>query len=153
MEIIKEFTVGLVVICIVGSVVLILTPEGVAEKQVKTAVSLMILLNFILPFYKNVDLNSMFDMQSYEEYKGATDTYDLPVRMFKDRLELQINELLTANDIIVDKIEIYVHINDLSEILIDSVVIYLSQNEAEKSVVAESLIKETFGIICRTEVN
>lgn len=150
MELIKEFTVGLVIVCVTGAIIIILTPEGSIEKQVKTAVSLVMLLCFIYPFCSGIELNFSFDIPTETESKISSE--ELFIDTFRAQLISDIKKYLSENDINVSDIEIVMHTTDESEILIESVTIYLFADSKPKTEITQQLIKNKFGIDSRAEV-
>lgn len=150
MEQIKEFTVGLIIVCVLGAIIIILTPEGTIEKQVKTAVSLVMLLCFIYPFCSGIELDFSFDIPVETESKISSD--ELFIDTFRTQLISDIKEYLSENDINVSDIEIAMHTTDENEILIESVIVYLFKDSKLKTEITRQLIKNKFGIDSRTEV-
>ena len=49
MEYIKQWALGLVLTSVIGTVILIISPSGAMEKQVRLAVSLVLLIMFVKP--------------------------------------------------------------------------------------------------------
>jgi hypothetical protein len=150
MELLKEFTVGLVVVCIVGAVVIVLTPEGAMEKQVKTTVSLVMLLCFIYPFCNVSDLN--FDLSFDVDSAVETSPDELLAESFKSQLISNINSLLKSMGSEPRKIEADIHISDGKEIFIEQVTVYLSADDFSEQENIKRTIRDKLGVVCRTEV-
>lgn len=150
MELLKEFTVGLVVICVAGAIVIVLTPEGAMEKQVKTAVSLVMLLCFICPFCNTSVMN--FDLDFDIETAVETSPDELLAESFKSELISKINYTLNNMGVEPRKIEADVHITDKNEILIEHITVYLSSDDFSKQENIKRFINEELGVLCRTEV-
>lgn len=150
MELIKEFTVGLVIVCIAGAVVIVLTPEGSMEKQVKTAVSLVMLLCFIYPFCSGIDLDFDSDLTLESDVEIVPE--ELLSKSIESKLISDITVYLSNNGVEEVSIEIDMHISEENEILIESVTVLLDYKDIGKQEYVKSLIKDKFGIICQTEV-
>ena len=150
MELIKEFTVGLVIVCIAGAVVIVLTPEGVMEKQVKTAVSLVMLLCFIYPFCSGIDLDFDSDLTLESDVEIVPE--ELLLKSIESKLISDITVYLSNNGVEEVSIEIDMHISEGNEILIENVTVLLDYKDIGKQEYVKSLIKDKFGIICQTEV-
>lgn len=150
MELIKEFTVGLVIVCIAGAVVIVLTPEGAMEKQVKTAVSLVMLLCFIYPFCSGIDLDFDSDLTLESDVEIVPE--ELLLKSIESKLISDITVYLSNNGVEEVSIEIDMHISEGNEILIESVTVLLDYKDIGKQEYVKSLIKDKFGIICQTEV-
>ena len=150
MELIKEFTVGLVIVCVTGAIIIILTPEGSIEKQVKTAVSLVMLLCFIYPFCSGIEIDFSFDIPIETESEISSE--ELFIDTFRNQLISDIKEYLSENDINVSNIEITMHTTDENEILIESVTVYLFADSKPETEITQQLIKNKFGIDSRAEV-
>lgn len=150
MELIKEFTVGLVIVCIIGAVILILAPEGLLEKQVKTSVSLVMLLCFIYPFSSGVELDFDFEVPIETDIKMSAD--ELFTDMLKSKLIFEIKNFLSKNGVESEKIEVVMHTSAESEISIESVTVYIPTEYSEKTDFVQRLIKDKFGMVSRIEV-
>lgn len=150
MDLLKEFTVGLVVVCVAGAIVIVLTPEGAMEKQVKSAVSLVMLLCFICPFCNVSDMN--FDLDIDIEKAVETSPDELLVESFKSELISTIYSSLENIGVEPRKIEVDIHITDEKEILIEHITVYISSEDISYQENIKRTVKDKLGVLCRTEV-
>lgn len=150
MELIKEFTVGLVIVCIAGAVVIVLAPEGAMEKQVKTAVSLVMLLCFIYPFCSGIDLDFDSDLTLESDFEIVPE--DLLSKSLESKIISEILEYLMNNGIEAKGIEVDMQASESNEIQVESVTVYISPDDYVKQELIKNIVKNKYGIICQTEV-
>lgn len=149
MEMIGKFTVGLVMICVIGSVVLVLSPDGTAEKQVKTVVSLVMLLCFLYPFCSGIDFNFNPDIKFYSNT-------DLNNNLFEDSLKSRLisdfKSYLVENGVDVVDIEVDMHTSNENQIIIEQVTVLLKPADSMKIEAVQKMLKNKFGVVCNAEV-
>lgn len=151
MEYIKQWALGLVLTSVIGTVILIISPSGAMEKQVRLAVSLVLLIMFVKPLVGLSDING----KNYKKYEFFTEStsYNADeyfVTAFKDKLNDDIVELIDDKGINVIKTEIDVSINDVKEISVDRVVVFIVDKNKISTV--KHLIEKEYGIIAEVEV-
>ena len=151
MEYIKQWALGLVLTSVLGTVVLVLAPSGSVEKQVRLAVSLVLLIMFVRP------LVGLFDIDTKDFKKDAVITEDTSHRAdeyfitaFKSELNNRIMKLIEDNGIEVIKTETDVSVNDEKEVSIVGVVVFITSADEVSAV--KDLIKNEYGIIAEVEV-
>lgn len=151
MEYIKQWALGLVLTSVIGTVILIVAPSDSMEKQVRLAVSLVLLIMFVKPLVGLSDINGK-NFKKYEFFTEST-SYNADeyfVTAFKDKLNDDIVELIEDKEIDVIKTEIDVSINDVKEISVDRVVVFIV--DKNKISIIKHLIEKEYGIIAEVEV-
>lgn len=151
MEIIKDWTAVLVLTSVIGTIVLILSPSGSIEKQVKTAVAIVMLAVIVSPFLSGLKSENKLEIK-YEDYDEETLNYeDQFVLSFEKTLSNEILTLLNTNGIQVKDIRIEAN-SDNGNVSIEKVVVCIDENnEYDKSKILK-LIQDKYGIIAETEV-
>lgn len=152
MEYIKQWALGLVLTSILGTVVLVVSPSGSMEKQVRLAVSLVLLIMFIRPLVGLLDINEKDFEKGVVLTEGAlhnTDEYFITA--FKSELNNEIVKLIEDKGINVIKTETDVLINDAKEICVEGVVVFIVDPDEASTV--KDLIKSEYGIIAEVEVS
>lgn len=152
MEYIKQWALGLVLTSVIGTVILVLSPSGSTEKQVRLAVSLVVLIMFIRPLVGLFDINEG-DFESNGILKESTpyDEDDRFITAFKNELNKKLVKLIEDQGVDVIETEIDVSVNKESEVSIDRVVVFIS--DPDKLSTVKTLIKNEYGIIAEVEVS
>ncbi len=152
MNFIKQWALGLAVAAVIGAVIMILTPQGSVEKQVKTAVSLFILVAFMYPFVSDIDFKEIFSdipaasTQSREEEIRASLAAELEAEM-----KQSIDEALTQNGIKALHIDIDITVTKDGEVSADRVAVTVAENVSTAN--AKRILKEKVGITAEIEVS
>lgn len=153
MQIIKSWALSLVLISVLGSIVLILSPSGTVEKQLRTAVSLVMLVCLVNPFLSGFDNEIGFDESILQSVNDNVDFSENPLaEMFSADLENKIVEFLFTEGISVLKVEVEMHQNDNSEMTIEGLDVEVSSDYEDKKDEIYNLIREKYGIIATVEV-
>ncbi len=152
MEYIKQWALGLVLTSIIGTVVLVISPSGSMEKQVRLAVSLVLLIMFVRP------LVSLSDIKEKDFKKGGVltegtsyNTDEYFIAAFRSELNNEIMKLIEDNGINVIKTETDVSVNDEKEVVIEGVIVFIAEYDEISTV--KDLIKNKYGIIAEVEVS
>lgn len=154
MEFIKNWALGLVVASIAGAVVLILTPTSTIEKQVKTAVSLFLLVAFVQPFFGGIDLKSIFDIEDIVvNNEESVDLNKTLLEQMKLELKGRIEEIIDSIGIKAEKINIDIIINENNEMQIKEVTIGVDKSHLGYKKQIEEQIKEKLGVFAEVEVS
>lgn len=154
MEFIKNWALGLVVASIAGAVVLILAPNSTIEKQVKTAVSLFLLVAFVQPFFGGIDLKSIFEIEDIViNNEESVDLNKTLLEQMKLELKGRIEEVLDSVGIKAEKINIDIIINENNEMQIKEVNIVVDKSHLGYKNQIEEQIKEKLGVFAEVEVN
>lgn len=154
MEFIKSWTLGLVVASIVGTVILILTPNSTIEKQVKTAVSLFLLVSFIQPFFGGINLSGAFDAEDIEtDYKESIDLNKTVSEQMELNLKDRIEEIIDSIGIKANEINIDIIINENSEMQIQNVTVIVDESYLGYENQIEEQVEERLGIFAEVEVD
>lgn len=152
MEYVKQWALGLVLTSIIGTVVLVISPSGSMEKQVRLAVSLVLLIMFVRPLVgllniKDTGFENNVIIRESTPY--ASDDYFIVA--FKNELNNKLVELIEDEGINVIKTEIDVSVNDANEVAVEGVVVFIADMNEISTV--EDLIKNEYGIIAEVEVS
>ncbi len=150
MTLIKQWALGLVIASVAGALALIISPQGAVEKQVRTAVSLFLLVAFMSPFVSEFDFDDLFSYQSVSAYDGSSQISNNIAKKFESDIKNRINNLLSKNGIEANKINIDVIITDNNEMKLEKAVVVVKNgiNDAE----VKHLIKENLGLVVEIEV-
>lgn len=153
MEFIKQWAFGLVLISVVGTVVLVLSPSGSIEKQVRITVSLVIMIMTVNPLLQFFDIEKDFSL----EKAVVTENPDIDgekylIDAFKEDIKGRIMNLLKNSDIEVIGTEIDISVNG-NEVRIDRVKVNLAESSTERVTEVKDLIKNEYGIIAEVEVS
>lgn len=153
MEFIKQWALGLVLISVVGTVVLVLSPSGSIEKQVRITVSLVIMIMTVNPLLQFFDIEKDFSL----EKAVVTENPDIDgekylIDAFKEDIKGRIMNLLKNSDIEVIGTEIDISVNG-NEVRIDRVKVNLAESSTERVTEVKDLIKNEYGIIAEVEVS
>lgn len=153
MEFIKQWALGLVLISVVGTVVLVLSPSGSIEKQVRITVSLVIMIMTVNPLLKFFDIKKDFSF----EKAVVTESPDIDgekylIDTFREDIQGRISNLLKDSEIEVIGTEIDISVNG-NEVRIDRVKVNLAESSTERVTEVKDLIKNEYGIIAEVEVS
>ncbi len=152
MDYIKQWALGLVLTSVIGTVVLVLSPSGTMEKQVRLAVSLVILVMFVSPLFSLFDLEQeQFSAEANFNENMSNNAEEYFTGAFENELNEKIISLVEAEGIEVAETKIDVSVKNENEISVDSVVVYIL--DKDKSSEVKSLIKNEYGIIAEVEVS
>ena len=141
MESIRLWITGVASAAVIGSVILALTPDGSAEKTVKTVVSTFLILSMLIPFSKGVELNTETQLSdeniSVENKEEITDAI---ARQIKNKLNTSIEKILAQNGIQAYSVGIDMNTNG-DEITIEKVTVVLSKESKKELSFVEKIIK------------
>lgn len=154
MQFIKDWATGLVVISLVSSIVYLLSPSGQFEKQVKTAVSIILLVTITVPFFK-IKSSDNAEVESYVAFTENDITVNEKgiVENFQDVTVEKITETLKASGFISVKVFCDAEINGNNELYIDEVTICISKDDSGDAQKIFEIIKEEYGIAAQVEVS
>ncbi len=145
MESVKNWILTIVTAAVAGSVILMISPTGNMQKNVKTVISLFLLMAFMLPMARGaipqfdwddtlvISENSIFE-NSDQILRGITSS----------EVENSVAEILNDNNIAYYDIDAQFTIND-NEINITKIVIELNTNNSVTVETVKSVIKEELG--------
>lgn len=153
MEFVKEWALGLVVAAIVGAVVLMLTPNSTIEKQVRTAVSLFLLIAFIYPFLSDIDISDIIDQteMSYDVEKNSNITEIISSEM-ENQLKNKIEAVLSSVGIKAKEIKIDVSVNQANEMQVDNVKIIIDSDDDDYGMKIKNKLRDSLGLVAEVEV-
>ncbi len=152
MDYIKQWALGLVLTSVIGTVVLVLSPSGTMEKQVRLAVSLVILVMFVSPLFSLSDLKQdQFSAEANFKENMSNNAEEYFTGVFENELNEKIISLVEAEGIEVAETKIDVSVKNENEISVESVVVYIL--DKDKSSEVKSLIENEYGIIAEVEVS
>lgn len=153
MEFIKQWALGLVLISVVGTVVLVLSPSGSIEKQVRITVSLVIMIMTVNPLLQFFDIEKDFSLEKAVVTENPNiDGEKYLIDAFKEDIKGRIMNLLKNSDIEVIGTEIDISVNS-NEVRIDRVKVNLAESSTERVTEVKDLIKNEYGIIAEVEVS
>lgn len=153
MEFIKQWALGLVLISVVGTVVLVLSPSGSIEKQVRITVSLVIMIMTVNPLLQFFDIEKDFSLEKAVVTENPNiDGEKYLIDAFKEDIKGRIMNLLKNSDIEVIGTEIDISVNG-NEVRIDRVKVNLAESSTERVTEVKDLIKNEYGIIAEVEVS
>ncbi len=151
MDFVKEWALGLVVAAIAGTVALVLTPHSAVEKQVRTAISLFLLVAFVYPFISDVDTSDIFSSIQIQYPESADDTGMMYIaESVKSETQSKIAEVLERNGINYKEINIDISVKENNEVEIKRICV-LVENESDVTR-SENILKEDLEILAEAEV-
>lgn len=152
MEYIKQWAFGLVLTSVIGTVVLVLSPSGPMEKQVRLAVSLVLLIMLVRPLVSLLDIKDTgFENNGILKESTSYASDDYFIVAFKNELNNKLVELIKNEGINVIETEIEVSVNDEKEVAVESVAVFIADTNEISTV--KNLIKNEYGIIAEVEVS
>lgn len=152
MEYIKQWALGLVLTSVIGTVILVVSPSGSMEKQVRFAVSLVILIMLVRPLTGLLDIkDTSFENNGILNENASYASDDYFVVAFKNELNNKLVELIENEGINVIETEIEVSVNDKKEVAVESVAVFIADTNEISTV--KNLIKNEYGIIAEVEVS
>ena len=152
MEYIKQWALGLVLTSVIGTVILAVSPSGSMEKQVRFAVSLVILIMLVRPLTGSLDIkDTSFKNNGILKESTSYASDDYFVVAFKNELNNKLVELIENEGINVIETEIDVSVNDAKEVAVEGVVVFIADTNEISTV--KNLIKNEYGIIAEVEVS
>ncbi len=152
MEYIKQWALGLVLTSVIGTVILAVSPSGSMEKQVRFAVSLVILIMLVRPLTGSLDIkDTSFENNGILNENASYASDDYFVVAFKNELNNKLVELIKNEGINVIKTEIEVSVNDEKEVAVESVAVFIADTNEISTV--KNLIKNEYGVIAEVEVS
>ena len=152
MEYIKQWALGLVLTSVISTVILAVSPSGSMEKQVRFAVSLVILIMLVRPLTGLLDIkDTSFKNNGILNENASYASDDYLVVAFKNELNNKLVELIENEGINVIETEIEVSVNDEKEIAVESVAVFIADTNEISTV--KNLIKNEYGIIAEVEVS
>lgn len=152
MEYIKQWALGLVLTSVIGTVILVVSPSGSMEKQVRFAVSLVILIMLVRPLTGLLDIKDIsFENNGILNENASYASDDYFVVAFKNELNNKLVELIENEGINVIETEIEVSVNDEKEVAVESVAVFIADTNEISTV--KNLIKNEYGIIAEVEVS
>ena len=149
MDFIKNWALGLVISGIIGTIVLVISPSGGTQKQVRAAVSLMLLVAFLHPFVSQVN----FDFWNELTALHIVDDYDVRKSIEKqmgDNIKSQVLAVLTKNNIEVTNIITDIELDSENEMKIKKVTVFVTDDRDESKI--KKLIRDELNISVDTEV-
>ena len=152
MENIKQWALGLVLTSVIGTVVLVLSPSGPMERQVRLAVSLVLLIMLVRPLTGLLDIKDTgFENNGILKESTSYASDDYFIVAFKNELNNKLVELIENEGIDVIETEIDVSVNDAKEVAVEGVVVFIADTNEISTV--KNLIKNEYGIIAEVEVS
>ena len=152
MEYIKQWALGLVLTSVIGTVILVASPSGSMEKQVRFAVSLVILIMLVRPLTGLLDIKDTgFENNGILKESTSYASDDYFIVAFKNELNNKLVELIENEGIDVIETEIDVSVNDAKEVAVESVAVFIADTNEISTV--KNLIKNEYGIIAEVEVS
>ena len=152
MESIKQWALGLVLTSVIGTVVLVLSPSGPMERQVRLAVSLVLLIMLVRPLTGLLDIKDTgFENNGILKESTSYASDDYFIVAFKNELNNKLVELIENEGINVVKTEIDVSVNEAKEVAVEGVVVFIADTNEISTV--KKLIKNEYGIIAEVEVS
>ncbi len=151
MEAIKDWGIGIVLVSVVGTLVLLMSPDGSIEKQVRTAVSIVLLVTLVKPFLYGFQIDNDFAVE-YKDYSVDIKTYENEfASIFSDQLGDKIQQSLQKKGIKPQKIEVDIKLEN-NKISVEGVVVIITDEfKSYQDKICET-VKSEFGIIAETEV-
>ncbi len=142
----KQWLISLVFACVAGALVSIISPQGNAEKTLKTVVGIFIIAAICAPL-SELDNNGLslpaFSPENYEQ--DENDLNDYVVKSFESEIEKRISEIIREHNLSVDEIKVKAESgNDC--IIIRDVVINIQNDEYETAEYAARIINDELGI-------
>ncbi len=151
MEAIRGWGIGIVLVSAVCTLVMLLSPSGSIEKQVRTAVAIVMLAVLVKPFLSGIQIENELIFE-YEDYSGDVEAYeDRIVSSFKMQIIDKIHRSLKEKGIKSEKIEVDIKLED-NEISIERVRVGITEEFKTYQTEILEIIKNEFGIIAETEV-
>jgi len=142
MDSITAWAMAICVALIGGGVLSLISPSGNLKKSVSFAISLFFLCAIITPFITlNFSDDIEFSVSQSDEVKGET-----TVRLARATAERGVREILKSKDIIPQKIDVGIHINEDKSISITYIEIMLSEDKCIYESEISSMINDYFGI-------
>ncbi|MBP9989512.1 MAG: hypothetical protein KBT46_08440 [Ruminococcus sp.] len=146
MDTVKQWTIGIAVSAVVGTVILFLTPKGATEKTVRTCVALVLLCAVMTPFMSGIDFDSIFIKTKNPEKIDTAEIESHLAQQTKIALKEKIEEILDNNGIISAKINIDISMNENREMRVEKFEIFADEKYKNNFKKAEDEIKSLTGI-------
>lgn len=145
MHFLNEWALGIVIASITSVIILILAPQGALFKQVRTAVSLFIMIAILYPFFisENID-TELSDFEFDKNTYSQLDSENIIVSELKKELKNRIVSTLLAENIEVEKIEIDISINEENEMSVNRIKIEVDEQYDEAMI--KDLLYERSGL-------
>ncbi len=145
MHFLNEWALGIVIASITSVIILILAPQGALFKQVRTAVSLFIMIAILYPFFisENID-TELSDFEFDKNTYSQLDSENIIVSESKKELKNKIVSTLLAENIEVEKIEIDISINEENEMSVNRIKIEVDEQYDEAMI--KDLLYERSGL-------
>lgn len=145
MHFLNEWALGIVIASITSVIILILAPQGALFKQVRTAVSLFIMIAILYPFFisENID-TELSDFEFDKNTYSQLDSENIIVSELKKELKNKIVSTLLAENIEVEKIEIDISINEENEMSVNRIKIEVDEHYDEAMI--KDLLYERSGL-------
>lgn len=145
MESVKNWILTIVTVAVAGSVILMISPTGNMQKNVKTVISLFLLMAFILPMARGeIPQFDWEDTLVISENSISENSDQILRKITASEVENSVAEILNDNNIAYYDIDAQFTINN-NEINITKIVIELDTSNSVTDEKVKSVIKEEFG--------
>lgn len=152
MDFIKNWILIVVSTAVIGSIILILAPGGTTEKAVKTVVSLLLLLAFIVPFAGRKYSDYLLYEIKPENNETTVDAEKILTQLTATELENLVADILNRASVAYDEIKVTVSGNG-NEIIIESITIFLPDDSNYNNQEVKKLLLEKIGYNVEVVVN
>ncbi len=146
METLRLWITGITIAAITGAIVLFLTPEGGAEKAVKTMVSLMLISSIIMPL--SADVNSDTGLTLTDEEIDSENTEQINntiANSLKNKLTESIEKILNENGIQIHSVSINMETNG-DEISVKNVLVVIDEKSKNSVLSASEILEKELGV-------
>lgn len=151
MDTIRHWALGIVFVSIISTIVLLLSPSGSVEKQVKIAVSIVMLAVIVKPFVSGIQSENAVELE-YETYTVNTSCYEEYIASsFKTEIANRMMILLKEKGFEVKEVQIDVNFIE-DKISIEKVNIVIDDEYSGFKDEILEIVKKEYGIIAETEV-
>lgn len=154
MQFLKEWAIGLIVVSAISSIIFLLSPSGKFDKQVKTAVSIVLLAVTVYPFFnvKLSDIDVSEDITSFEG-NNIQQTENGALNNFRDVLIENVSETLRNSGYEPTEIVCEAEINEENELKVNNITVYINEADSENISSIVNLIRNEYGIVAQIEVS
>ena len=129
MEAIKQWIVCIIICSLVTAVILVLSPDGNADRPIKTVVAIFMICAFLSPFFNGVSVDADFDLPDFSENENelSDEIVKNMISEAEKQSEIAAKELFDSLSVEFKEIEVMADINENNEIFVKRVSVTLSE--------------------------